>query len=153
MRKRTTAVLAVAGLAPLTLAAPALAAPGNGAERYSFSECYSEELPGEPAFESCFTIEGRVNVTETRSGNVLVNDKGTFTSTFTSGDLTASDRGDFKFNAVFREDQDQVIHSRSRVTSTIDGVTCSGGFRYIVVRGEVKKEIEDFSCDGPVPEP
>ena len=106
-----------------------------------------------PPYEECFTFQGRINVTETPSGNVLVNDKGTITSTFTSGEFTASERVSFKFNGVFKDDQDQVIHGRSRLSSTIEGVTCSGSFRYMVVKGEVKKEIDDFSFDGEIPEP
>lgn len=88
-----------------------------------------------------------------RSGRGRVRDKGTFTSTFASGDFSATDRGDFRFNGVIKGDREQVLHNRSRFSSTFDGVTCSGRFRYMVVKGEVHKEIEDVSCDGPVPEP
>ena len=151
MRKRMTAVLAVSALAPLALAAPAVAAPGNGAQRYSFGECFEE--PGEPPFEACFTVQGRVNLTQTPSGNFIVNDKGTFTSTFTSGDFTSTSKGAFKVNVVFKRDRAQVIHDRQSFSSTSsDGVTCSGNFRFMIVKDEVKKDIADISCDG-LPEP
>ena len=154
MRKQMTAVLAVAALAPLAMATPALAAPGNGAQRYSDTECFQEEPPGLPPAEVCITVKGRIKLTETPSGNFIVNDKGTYTSTFTSGDFTVTDEGSFKFNGVFKGEQVQVAHARGSVSTTFpNGVTCSGTFRFMVVKGEVKKEFDNYTCDGPVPEP
>lgn len=153
MRKQITAVLAVAGLAPLTLAAPASAAPGNGAQRYSFSECFSEEV-GEQSFRYCFTVRGRFDVTETPSGNFHVVDKSTQTSTFTSAEGTASSTFSGKVNVLFKKGRAQVIHDRGRFTSTFDGLTCSGSYRFMIVKEVVKKDLFSFSCDGdPEAEP
>ena len=153
MRKQLTAVLAVAALAPLALAAPAAAAPGNGAQRFSERECFNEDPPGEPPFSGCFNVQGRSNVHETPSGHFHVNLKITQTFTFTSEDRTVSGTSSGKFNLLLKEGQQQVFHDRGRFTNDFDGITCSGSYRFMVVKGELKRDLFSFSCDGELPEP
>jgi hypothetical protein len=143
---------ALAAVTPLALAAPASAAPGNGAERYSFSECFSAD-PGEPPFDVCLFVQGRLKVTETRSGNFHVTDHSTVTVNVTSEDFTGSGTSRSKFKLLLKQGREHVVHDRVRFSSTFEGVTCSGSFRSKVVRGEVKKELFSESCDGESPEP
>jgi uncharacterized membrane protein len=147
VRNQIIAALAAA-VTPLAVAAPASAAPGNGAERYKFSECFTEE----PGFEVCVTGRGVFKATKTRSGNFIVVDSSTSTFRLVGDGFTGSGTSRGKFKLLLKDGQEQVVHARFRSSSTFDGVTCSGSFRFMIVRGEVKKEIEDFSCDGDLPE-
>lgn len=146
MRKQMTAALAMAGLAPLAFAAPASAAASSGAIRYSFSDCFSDE-----AFEACFTVQGVFNVTETRSGNLHVVDNSRSTFTFASEEETSTGTSRDKFTLLLKKGQQQVVHRRSRFNNTVDGVTCSGSFRFLIVKGVVKKDRFNVSCDGELP--
>lgn len=154
MRKRIIAVVAVAGLAPLAQAVPASAAPGKGADRYNVSKCFIEELErGEPPAQICVTVRGVLKVTETPSGNFHVIDNSTQTFSVAGDGFRGSSTSRSKFKLLLKDGQEQVVHFRDRFTATFDGVTCSGSARLMIVRGDVKKEIFSFSCDGELPEP
>ncbi len=161
MRKQLIAVVAVTGLAPLALAAPASAAPGNGAQRYNVSECYEERAePDEPLFQYCFTARGVSKVTQTPSGNFHMIDNGThtFTATVQGEDFKVSGTSRNRFKALLKDGQVQVEHFRDRFTNAFGDVTCSGIIRFMIVKGEVKKRLLSVSCDGelpadPLPEP
>lgn len=52
-----------------------------------------------------------------------------------------------------KDGQEQVVHARGRSSnSSSDGVTCRGSYRFMIVKGQVKKELENFSCYGLVSE-
>lgn len=145
MRKLITTVLAVAGLAPLALAAPALAAPGNGAEPYVLSGCETSD-PSEPPFRFCFTTRGVDHLTEKPSGDFHLIENSRTTATFT-GFRVGSSTYHRHFKVIVKDGQAQVgsIHVRSVESS--DGVTCTVRFRFTVLKGEVHRDVSSTSCD------
>lgn len=149
MLDQMIAVLAVAGLAPLALAAPAAAAPGNGAVQYGFDPvCISE-----PPFEFCIGQRGVFNVTETPSGDFHLIDNGVQTFTSAEGNFTDNSRSRYRLVVLLKDGQEQVVHVGSQFTSKAsNGFSCRISVRFMVVKGEVKREIEVVACD-PVPEP
>jgi hypothetical protein len=70
----------------------------------------------------------------------------------TGDGFTGSGTSRAKFKLLLKDGREQVVHARFRSSSAFNGVTCSGSFRFMIVKGEVKKEVDDFSCDGPLPE-
>jgi hypothetical protein len=148
MRRHLATAFLVAALSPLAVAAPATAAPGNGAREYTVDRSCTSPKPGAV---DCSSVVGKFNRVETPSGHVNAMDHATRTFTYTEPGIVEAGTERVRYKLLTKDGRDQVEHARSYVETTINEVSCTGRSNFLVVKGVIKKDTETFTCDGALP--
>jgi hypothetical protein len=131
-----------ATLAPLAVMTPGHAAPGGGAQRYSFpTECTTPQAP----VQECSSVTGRFNNTTTPSGNFTAIDVQTRTFEVTSP-FTESGTVRIHYRLLEKDGQVQVENTSFRVRSVLNGERCAGREHTLIVKGEVRRQTEPVLC-------
>jgi hypothetical protein len=141
MRPTLSAFAAIVAFTVVTPLAPGALAAGAAVDhdRINSSNCVS-------VVENtiCFTNKGELHAVETRSGNVIVQQNVTITTTQTNP--VSRDVIHFHDQAVVRPGADQEAHSNFREVLTVGDQTCTYTDYFHVANGKVQFDRDEVSC-------
>lgn len=117
--------------------------PGANRQTFSFDECFTDNFEGD-TYTYCYKSTSTFKQVGTYDGkNFLFQDKFDSTSTFSvngSEPAVYTSSGSYMFKAK------DGVPTISRAKYVFVEGDCSYSSRYLVVKGELKKDIFDFSC-------
>ena len=143
-----TAALAVAPIALMAAGmSPAAAAGAATTERFSYADCMEWDDDGT---RYCWSAEGRVHYTTTRSGNESGTLRGTFADRIIAadGEVLAGYVSEEKAHWLVKRGQDHVFTLKSEGVATTEGETCAFSLRLHYANGAVRVERIDADCEG-----
>lgn len=128
------------------VASPALAAGAQPMkESFQFTECFTENEPSLPPFTFCVDGAFTTKFIDKGSDTFLAQSKGT--SSFTvveNGVVTERFTSQSSFMVKVRNGQEQIF----KIKDSGSFGDCTFEFKFLVVKGVVKQEVENFTCDG-----
>ena len=128
------------------VASPASAAGAQPMkESFQFSECFTDNDPSLPPFTYCFDDTFTTKSIDKGSGTFLLQSKGTFTFTLLE-DGVVIEESTFRssFMVKVRNGEERIF----KIKGSGSFGDCAFDFKLLVVKGVVKQEVENFTCDG-----
>ncbi|MDQ3484916.1 MAG: hypothetical protein M3445_05835 [Actinomycetota bacterium] len=118
--------------------------PGANRQTFNYDDCFTGSFEGD-TYTYCYKTTSTYKQIGTYDGkSFLYQDKFNSTSTFS---INGSEPEVYTFsgNYMFKAKEGVPTISKSRYVSNFGD--CSYSSRYLVVKGELKKDIFDFSCE------
>ena len=128
------------------VASPASAAGAQPMkESFQFKDCFTENEPSLPPFTFCVDGAFTTKIIDKGPDTFLAQSRGT--SSFTvveNGVVTERSTSQSSFMLKVRSGQEQIV----RIKDSGSFGDCTYEFKLLIVKGVVKQEVENFSCDG-----
>jgi len=114
-------------------------------ETFQFSECFTDSDPSLPPFNYCFNGTFTTKSIDKGSDTFLLQSKGA--STFTvldDGVVIEESTNRSSFMVKMRNGEEQIF----KIKDSGSFGDCTYEFKVLTVKGVVKQEVDNFTCDG-----